>query len=73
MNGGGQVAKVCGVCGRFRLYQAEDQYCIVCGYDHLAAECECGRSFDYAIHENDTAPLHCPRCGKDWRGSRNAT
>ncbi len=70
MSGAGQVAKVCGVCGRFRLYQAEDRYCIVCGYDHLAAECDCGRSFDYAIAENDAAPLHCPRCGKDWRGPR---
>ncbi len=71
MSGSGEVAKVCGVCGRFRLYQPEDQYCIVCGYDHLAAECDCGRNFDYAVSESDTAPLHCPRCGKDWRGSRS--
>ncbi len=62
------VAKVCGVCGRFRLYDPDDRYCVVCGYDSLAAECDCGRVFDYALSEPEGSPLHCPRCGKDWRG-----
>lgn len=61
-----RVTKHCAVCGRFRAYQAEDGYCIVCGHEALEAECECGRAFDYALDE--TGPLHCPRCGKAFHG-----
>lgn len=62
-----RIAKVCAVCGRFRLYDPDDRFCIVCGYEDLAATCDCGRPFDYALAEAEPAPLHCPRCGKDWR------
>lgn len=66
-----RVTKVCGVCGRFRPYHADDRFCVVCGYDNLADQCDCGRSFDYALAELEGQPLHCPRCGKDWRSSRS--
>ncbi len=62
-----RVVKVCATCGRFRRYDRDDRYCIVCGYDTLSAECACGRAFDYALDEPDGGGLHCPRCGKDWR------
>ena len=62
------VIKVCTTCGRFRRYDAHDRFCIVCGFDSLQAECSCGRSFDYALDEPETGGLHCPSCGKDWRG-----
>ena len=61
------VVKVCATCGRFREYDPADQYCIVCGYDSLAAECRCGRSLEYALGEPEEGGLHCPRCGRDWR------
>ncbi len=64
------VVKICETCGRFRRYDAADRYCIGCGYETLAAECGCGRAFGYAIEEPDGGGLHCPRCGKDWRGAR---
>ncbi len=67
----GSVAKLCGTCGRFRLYAPEDRYCIVCGYESLAAACECGRSFEYALAEPLGGGLHCPRCGRDFRASRS--
>jgi ribosomal protein L37E len=60
------VTKRCGVCGRFRDYQADDQYCIICGHSALEAECACGRDFDYALTE--AGPIHCPRCGKSFHG-----
>ena len=61
-----KVTKRCTVCGRFRAYDTDDRYCIVCGNDGLEAECECGRSFDYALEE--AGPVHCPRCGKGFHG-----
>lgn len=66
-----RVVKVCGVCGRFRSYDPDDRFCVVCGYDQLAAECECGRTLEYALAEAESGTLHCPRCGKDWRGARD--
>jgi hypothetical protein len=60
------VIKRCTVCGRFRAYQEDDQYCIVCGQDGLEAHCACGRDFSYALSEN--GPLHCPRCGRAFHG-----
>ena len=62
-----RVAKRCETCGRFRLYAPDDVHCIVCGYRSLAAECACGRSFDYALAEPPGGGLHCPRCGRDFR------
>ncbi len=62
-----RVVKRCETCGRFRLYAPDDSYCIVCGYQSLAAECGCGRSFDYALAEPPGSGLHCPRCGRDFR------
>ncbi len=61
------ITKRCTVCGRFRAYDADDQYCIVCGHDGLETECSCGRTFDYALAEGEGS-LHCPRCGKVFRG-----
>lgn len=66
-----RVTKVCDTCGRFRHYDPADRFCIVCGYDTLSAECQCGRAFDYALIEPEGGALHCPRCGKDWRGARS--
>lgn len=60
------LTKRCTVCGRFRSYEPEDEYCIVCGNRSLEAECACGRAFDYALHEE--GPMHCPRCGKSFHG-----
>jgi len=60
------VEKRCGVCGRFRAYRDDDAYCIVCGHDALEATCGCGRAFDYALLEE--GDLHCPRCGRRFRG-----
>ena len=61
-----QVTKRCSVCGRFRAYEPEDEYCIVCGHEGLEAECECGRGYAYALAEG--GDLHCPRCGRTLRG-----
>ena len=66
----GRVAKLCETCGRLRLYAPDDCFCIVCGYEGLAAECGCGRSLDYAPAEPAGGGLHCPRCGRDFRASR---
>ncbi|MFL5577381.1 MAG: hypothetical protein ACJ79S_15590 [Gemmatimonadaceae bacterium] len=60
------LTKRCATCGRFRAYQEEDRYCLVCGSDSLDAGCDCGRPFDYALAEE--GDLHCPRCGKRLRG-----
>lgn len=67
---GERLAKRCETCGRFRLYAPEDGYCIVCGYQSLASECTCGRSFDYALAEPPGGGLHCPRCGRDFRAGQ---
>lgn len=61
------VVKVCSTCGRFRRYDPDDQFCVVCGYDTLEAECRCGRDLEYALDEPEGGGLHCPRCGRDWR------
>lgn len=61
------IVKVCTTCGRFRHYDPADQYCLVCGFESLAAECACGRSLEYATDESEAGGLHCPRCGRDWR------
>jgi hypothetical protein len=66
-----QVTKLCESCGRFRSYDPDDRFCIVCGFETLTAACTCGRAFDYALAEPEGGGLHCPRCGKDWRGRRS--
>jgi hypothetical protein len=60
------VTKRCGVCGRFRAYDADDTFCLVCGHDDLETTCTCGRDYAYALAE--PGELHCPRCGRDLRG-----
>ena len=60
------TTKRCAVCGRFRAYDADDEFCIVCGNEALEAACACGRSFDYALAEG--GDIHCPRCGRVHRG-----
>ena len=60
------VTKRCAVCGRFRAYQPDDGYCIVCGHEALESNCDCGREYEYALGE--TGPIHCPRCGKAFHG-----
>ena len=63
------VVKRCAVCGRFRHYAETDAYCVICGNDTLESECECGRSYNYALEEgNQGASLHCPHCGRSLRG-----
>lgn len=61
-----KVTKRCDTCGRFRAYDHDDGFCLVCGNDSLADKCECGRSYDYALGEE--GDLHCPRCGRSVRG-----
>ena len=56
----------CSTCGRFRAYQPDDRYCLVCGHESLERACSCDRAFDYALDE--TGSLHCPRCGRSLRG-----
>jgi hypothetical protein len=60
------ATKRCTVCGRFRAYDEDDEFCIGCGADALEAACACGRAFDYALAE--AGDLHCPRCGRVLRG-----
>lgn len=60
------VIKRCAVCGRFRAYQSDDGYCIVCGHEGLESTCGCGRAYDFALSE--IGPIHCPRCGKAFHG-----
>lgn len=61
------IAKRCEVCGRFRAYEPEDAFCIVCGSESLETACECGRGYEYALAEPGDL-LHCPRCGRRLRG-----
>jgi hypothetical protein len=61
-----RVAKRCATCSRFRAYEPDDRYCLVCGSDALASAHDCGRSFEYALDED--GDLHCPRCGIVVRG-----
>jgi hypothetical protein len=60
------VTKRCPVCGRFRAYDEVDAFCIGCGNEGLESQCECGRSFEYALAEE--GDLYCPRCGRMLRG-----
>lgn len=60
------VVKRCSVCAKFRPYEPEDGYCLVCGHSALEAECTCGRGFEYALGE--AGDLYCPRCGRTLRG-----
>ena len=60
------ITKRCSVCGRFRAYDADDEFCIVCGNDALEGHCTCGRAFSYALAEG--GDIHCPRCGRVLRG-----
>ena len=60
------TVKRCATCGRFRGYEADDAFCLLCGSDELETACECGREYDYALAED--GDLHCPRCGKRLRG-----
>ena len=60
------VTKRCSVCGRFRAYDAADEFCIGCGHDALESTCTCGRAFEYALAEG--GDIHCPRCGRVLRG-----
>lgn len=61
-----KVTKRCETCGHFRAYDPDDRFCLACGNDSLAAECSCGRNYDYALGEE--GDLHCPRCGRSVRG-----
>jgi hypothetical protein len=61
-----KITKRCAVCRRFRAYDADDRFCVVCGHDALEDACTCGRGFDYALDE--LGDLHCPRCGRALRG-----
>ena len=61
-----RLTKRCTTCGRFRAYEADDAYCLVCGNQPLEPHCLCGRSYDYALAED--GDLHCPRCGRTLRG-----
>ena len=56
----------CAVCGRFRHYESDDAYCLICGSEALEEACACGRGYDYAMAEE--GDLHCPRCGRGLRG-----
>ena len=60
------ITKRCVVCGRFRAYDPDDAFCIVCGHQELEAACDCGRVYDYALAE--PGEIHCPRCGKAQSG-----
>jgi predicted amidophosphoribosyltransferase len=60
------VTKRCPVCGRFRPYDPDDDFCIGCGHEGLESECTCGRSFESALAES--GDIHCPRGGRVLRG-----
>lgn len=63
------LIKRCSVCGRFRHYDEDDTFCMICGHGTLESECACGRSYDFALDEgNPGATLHCPRCGRSLQG-----
>jgi rRNA maturation endonuclease Nob1 len=60
------VIKRCDACGRFRSYEPDDRFCLLCGSDSLRDRCTCGRAFDYAA--TTEGDLFCPRCGQVVRG-----
>ena len=49
------VTKRCTVCARFRGYEVDDRYCVVCGHDALEGECACGRRSDSRAAERCSA------------------
>lgn len=61
------TVKRCAVCSRFRAYEQDDRFCLACGHQGLEAACECGRPFEFALHEPE-GDLFCPRCGRGLRG-----
>jgi len=63
------TTKRCATCGRFRAYEEEDRFCLVCGTESLESQCGCGRAFDFALAED--GDLYCPRCGARLRGRSN--
>ena len=63
------VTKRCAVCGRFRHYDEDDTFCVICGHSALESECPCGREYEFALEDgNQGTTLHCPRCGRSLRG-----
>lgn len=63
------VTKRCSVCGRFRHYDEDDSFCVICGHSALESECACGREYSFALEDgNQDTSLHCPRCGRSLRG-----
>jgi rRNA maturation endonuclease Nob1 len=60
------MIKRCDVCRRFKTYEEDDRFCLLCGSDALSDRCACGRPFDYATPES--GDLFCPRCGQIVRG-----
>lgn len=63
------ITKRCAVCARFRHYDEDDRFCVICGNEALEDSCVCGRNYDYALEDtNQGATLHCPRCGRAQRG-----
>ena len=63
------VTKRFSICGRFRHYADYYVFCVNCGNESLENECTCGRSYEYALDdENEGTSLHCPRCGRSLRG-----
>jgi hypothetical protein len=62
------VTKRCDACGRFRVYESDDRFCLLCGTAGLRDHCACGRPFDYAMA--DDGDLFCPRCGQVVRGRK---
>ena len=67
------VTKRCAVCGRFRAYHDDDQFCIVCGHDGLEAQCTCGRDFGYEVFQQP-GPIHGPSCRRAFMAKkRNCT
>ena len=67
----GMITRRCSVCGRFRAYDADDVFCIVCGNEGLEDQCGCGRDYSYALVEH--GDIHCPRCGRVLRGPPGLT
>ena len=45
------TVKRCAVCSRFRAYEADDRFCLACGHEGLEGACDCGRTFEFAVHE----------------------
>ena len=61
-----KITKRCATCTKFRAYDPDDTFCILCGHEPLEEACTCGRAFDYALTE--TRDVHCPKCGRKLTG-----